>query len=114
MKPHQFERLLKIRESIAKNKKDLVDEVKNVKKKYAKSKTHKKRKKVYSEFLNSNYWKSVKANVLVRDNNSCVNCNSKKRLEVHHKTYKNHGKEHLRLEDLITLCRDCHELEHRI
>lgn len=96
------------------NEKAEQNDVRVLNKKYSKSKTKAKRKKVYSEFLQSNYWKNVRQNILIRDNNSCVKCNKKTKLEVHHKTYKNHGKEHLHLDDLITLCRTCHELEHSI
>ncbi|WP_416212660.1 HNH endonuclease [Nostoc sp. DedQUE04] len=35
-------------------------------------------------------------------------------LQVHHLTYENHGKEHEHLEDLITLCDDCHKKQHSL
>ncbi len=47
--------------------------------------------------------------VLERDEKKCVNCDSKEKLEVHHTTYKHHGDELNHLEDLETLCHDCHE-----
>jgi len=41
----------------------------------------------------------------------CEKCHERKRLDVHHKTYKRLGKE--RMSDLQALCRDCHDKEHR-
>ena len=67
---------------------------------------------IYKSFLNSKYWKQVKSIVLQRDNFTCRGCGSKVNLEVHHLTYKNHYKEHEHLDDLATLCRNCHELSH--
>lgn len=68
--------------------------------------------KSYFEFLNSDYWKIVRQMVLRRDKNACVICKSTIFLQVHHDTYKNHFKEHLHLEDLMTLCRKCHKEHH--
>lgn len=73
-----------------------------------------KEKQNYKLFLKSKYWQYVRNLVLIRDKKMCVYCDKKTRLEVHHKTYKNHLKEHLHLKDLITLCRSCHELEHSV
>jgi 5-methylcytosine-specific restriction endonuclease McrA len=47
---------------------------------------------------------------LERDD-SCRVCGSKESLDVHHRTYRYRGEE--RMEDLITLCRPCHELFHK-
>jgi len=69
--------------------------------------------KSYSSFLKSAYWSKVRLTVLKRDNYTCI-CGEKKYLQVHHKTYKNHFNEHKHLEDLITLCRNCHKKEHNI
>lgn len=71
-------------------------------------------KKPYSEFLKSGYWFRVRKTVILRDNKKCTRCESKKGLQVHHLTYKNHFKEHEHLEDLVTLCRKCHKKEHNI
>jgi hypothetical protein len=66
----------------------------------------------YREFLESNYWKTVKNYKLQISNWTCDLCNAKPQLNVHHKTYDNHGEEHLHLEDLIVLCKPCHAKFH--
>ena len=67
----------------------------------------------YNKFLNSDYWKSVKAMVLARDKYKCTVCGSTLRLEVHHLTYDNHGNEHNHKSDLITVCHSCHYNIHK-
>jgi len=72
----------------------------------------KKTRTTYQKFLTSNYWRKVRAKVIERDRKKCRLCGAAKFLQVHHKTYKHHGKEHLHLGDLITLCRKCHSKLH--
>lgn len=43
----------------------------------------------------------------------CELCNGEKNLEVHHRTYENHGYEWFNQDDLICLCHDCHETHHK-
>jgi len=62
----------------------------------------------YTKFLKSEYWGEVRKNVLARDCNKCQFCGSKKRLEIHHYSYKNHLNELNNLDDLVTLCHSCH------
>lgn len=66
----------------------------------------------YNLFLQSDYWKQVREWVLQRDNNTCKSCGATKYLQVHHLTYEHHGREHEYLEDLVTVCRGCHERIH--
>lgn len=66
----------------------------------------------YREFLLTDYWKAVRKKVLRRDGYKCVICKSNIQLQVHHDSYKNHYKEHLHLEDLMTLCKKCHKEHH--
>jgi hypothetical protein len=63
----------------------------------------------YKVFLKSKYWKMVREKVLIRDKHKCPNTY---KLEVHHLTYEHHTNEHLYLEDLITICADCHHTTH--
>ena len=68
----------------------------------------------YKDFLNTDYWKAVRNERLFRDGYKCSYCGSEDNLQVHHITYKNHGNEHSHMDDLITLCIDCHKEYHKI
>ena len=70
-------------------------------------------KESYKEFLKTKYWNKVRLRVLKRDKNKCTRCGSKKNLQIHHKTYKNHFRELSHMQDLITLCKDCHSKKHK-
>lgn len=73
-----------------------------------------RRSKQYREFLKSDYWQDVRNKVLTRDNHTCQKCNSVRSLQVHHLSYLHHRDELNHLEDLITVCRECHrKLHHR-
>jgi 5-methylcytosine-specific restriction endonuclease McrA len=69
-------------------------------------------RKNYKKFLESTYWKAVRKLILARDHYTCVECGSRRRLQVHHITYIHHRDELNHLEDLETLCRDCHYKKH--
>ena len=62
----------------------------------------------YKSFLKSRYWAEVRKLILKRDNYKCTVCKSTDNLQVHHTTYRNHRNEHNNLQDLLTLCEDCH------
>lgn len=64
--------------------------------------------KTYSAFLKSKYWEYVKKKVLRRDKYKCTVCGKTTTLQVHHTTYKHHKKEHKHLNDLLTVCDNCH------
>lgn len=66
----------------------------------------------YYTFLNTIYWKVVAKKVKERAGYRCQLCNSSENLNVHHRSYRNHGYEVLHLEDLICLCHECHEKHH--
>lgn len=70
-----------------------------------------KRQKAYREYLKSEHWEALRESALVRDGRKCVLCSSTDRLQVHHKVYRGRLEEGL-LEDLETLCRKHHRLEH--
>lgn len=67
----------------------------------------------YQEYLASNKWKQKARQVRNRDKHRCVHCSASAcELHVHHLTYK-----HLRnepLDDLITLCKPCHQKLHNL
>lgn len=64
----------------------------------------------YSSYLNSEHWNSLKRKYKNQNKKKCYICKVRKGLHLHHKTYKNLGKE--KFEDLDYLCGDCHGLIH--
>lgn len=64
----------------------------------------------YTVYIQSARWKLTREAVLRRDKKRCVRCGGTYRLQVHHTTYAHFGDEPL--DDLITLCDECHDLEH--
>lgn len=66
----------------------------------------------YGDFLKTPYWKAIAQKVRQRANWRCQMCNTKRALEVHHRSYDCHGREHDNLGDLIAICRECHGLHH--
>ena len=79
----------------------------------------------YREYLSTEHWKQLRIRFfksklfegtkyhggLVRQKQSCFNCNQKGKLQVHHKTYRRLGKEWLG--DMIALCPECHRRLHQ-
>jgi len=66
--------------------------------------------KEYTKYLNSKEWLNIRLDILTI-RKSCEKCGSKKKLQVHHKHYKNIFKEEP--EDLELLCDKCHKNEHK-
>lgn len=64
----------------------------------------------YRNYLQTKKWKE-KRRAKLDINDCCEICGSKGNLHIHHKTYKNIFDE--KLEDLQTLCKDCHLSIHR-
>ena len=64
----------------------------------------------YEEYLLTPEWLDTRRRALVKSGYRCERCGSKTELNVHHKTYERKG--HERPEDLIVLCKTCHEKEH--
>lgn len=66
--------------------------------------------KEFQKYTHSKNWKKLKFKIIERDGRKCTECASKPLNPVslipHHITYERVGHEFL--EDLITLCRDCH------
>lgn len=71
-------------------------------------------KENYEIFLNSDYWRYIRKLKLTQSRCKCQICGSKEGLNVHHNSYAHHYKEHKHLEDLVVLCRKCHEIFHDI
>lgn len=69
-------------------------------------------KKEYRKYLKSKEWKSIKKKIRRRDKNQCRICFYSKNLNVHHMTYRRIFKENCN--DLILLCKRCHDKLHKI
>ena len=67
---------------------------------------------LYEEYLQSDQFDEIRQKVFERDGWECVICGSSEILQAHHLTYKNVY--HEELQDLITLCRNCHTIYHII
>jgi 5-methylcytosine-specific restriction endonuclease McrA len=67
------------------------------------------RRLAYRSYIQSEEWKQKRAEKL-RANPSCEMCDGFKHRQVHHLTYERLGNE--LLDDLVTLCRRCHAIEH--
>ena len=65
----------------------------------------------YRDYLASPHWQKVRMEAIKRAKYCCQLCNSRKRLEVHHRTYERLGRE--LPEDVIALCDGCHEIFHK-
>jgi hypothetical protein len=68
----------------------------------------------YRDFLETPYWKTVAEHKKYKAGYRCELCNSTGSLNVHHKTYEHHGDEINNLNDLVVLCKSCHEKFHDI
>ena len=66
----------------------------------------------YKEFLQTDYWHIVRNYVIYKRGARCELCNSGDSLNVHHRTYENHGEEHCHLYTLVVLCQPCHAKFH--
>lgn len=69
-------------------------------------------RRYYKNFLKSDYWKKLRKQCFERDDFRCVKCGSAKNLNAHHLNYDNIGKPE-ELDDLVTLCGECHTKIHQ-
>lgn len=68
----------------------------------------------YDDYLKSKRWASIKRRIKKDPNNRvCAKCKSKKKLNLHHLTYKNLNTENDHL-DIIVFCEVCHKTIHDI
>ena len=62
--------------------------------------------------LESKQYEELRRVILERDGWRCQSCGAMTNLEVHHQQFRSHSGEDAE-ENLITLCHECHSLEHR-
>lgn len=63
----------------------------------------------YEEYLTTLHWNGVRLRTMRKTNFQCVACNKDAR-DAHHVNYRRKGFE--RLEDVVALCRACHDIWH--
>jgi hypothetical protein len=66
----------------------------------------------WNDYYKTEYWQKLSTEAKCRDEFKCVQCKRRTYLQVHHKSYKNCGNWEKELNDLVTLCRSCHEQVH--
>jgi hypothetical protein len=66
----------------------------------------------YQRYLQTEHWRRTRMEVLSRARYRCELCGVNDRLEVHHKHYESLWNE--ALDDLIALCRACHDKVHQV
>lgn len=66
----------------------------------------------YKSYLKTEHWQHFRKEVIEHYDGKCAVCNSEKDLNVHHRSYKNRGRE--TFNDVVLLCRDCHSKIHEI
>lgn len=65
----------------------------------------------YREYLRTFHWRRTRELALERAGYQCALCPAREQLAVHHRSYLRLGFE--QPQDLIVLCRECHETHHR-
>jgi 5-methylcytosine-specific restriction endonuclease McrA len=71
------------------------------------------RRMPYADYLKQPEWQVRRVQALTRARHKCqISSNHDATLDVHHRSYENYGDE--RPEDLVVLCRACHELYHGV
>lgn len=68
--------------------------------------------RTYQEYLSTPEFCSVRAIVRVRSSGICEECHTKRSVDIHHVAYCKWG-EFDTEENLLDLCRQCHEGRHR-
>jgi len=68
----------------------------------------------YTAYLQSETWKALRHRVIHRDGYKCTNpeCKSRNNLQVHHTSYGGIFDMNFQLNQLQTLCRNCHDKVH--
>lgn len=64
----------------------------------------------YLAHIQSPEWRIFRLKIFVQRGRKCERCDSKERLQLHHKTYERLGHELPR--DVEILCKICHDMEH--
>lgn len=66
----------------------------------------------YHAYIASPRWQARKAQYFATRARRCAACRSRKRVDLHHRTYQHRG--HEKVADLVPLCRECHVAVHQL
>lgn len=66
----------------------------------------------YKDYLASDYFQNLRKKRLAKDGYKCVKCGTAMNLQVHHINYEHMGRPDEEIDDLITVCKKCHEEIH--
>src|ERR1700722_601375 len=69
--------------------------------------------KKYAEKLKDTRWKVLRFQIIGRDKRMCCKCRSMDNLDVHHLYYNGNDPWDYPSIALVTLCRSCHQEEHK-
>jgi hypothetical protein len=67
--------------------------------------------KAHQKYLQTEHWKNLRESAIKRDGGKCIECGDTTTLNVHHKVYRKRFEDGV-LEDVVTLCKMCHRIEH--
>lgn len=67
----------------------------------------------YDDFLKTTYWIVIRNYLFATRDRCCYKCSRGGLLVLHHLNYEHHGYEHEHLDELVFLCRECHEENHK-
>jgi hypothetical protein len=65
----------------------------------------------YADYLKTEHWAQLKLALYAKRGRTCMACSSKKRIQAHHVNYR-HPITDCTSDDLMPLCRECHEAVH--
>lgn len=66
---------------------------------------------LYTLYLRSSLWRARRRLWIIAAGGRCEHCHARRRLTIHHLTYRRLG--HERRRDIAVLCWDCHRRQHR-
>ena len=65
------------------------------------------------EYMKTDAWQTIRALILALGDYKCDMCGTQSNLDIHHISYKEEPGEEDIIDDLIPLCRECHEKVHQ-
>lgn len=67
----------------------------------------------YRDYLQSERWRELRFFTLLRDEHTCIRCRSTTNLQVHHTNYNGIQDMTFTINQLETVCKECHHMIHQ-